>query len=180
MVEVDPPRATIYEFPMAGSAKSTAAGGASDETGATPIEIEGVSSGRAREASRSFLAAARRDLTEEQASSPAGLRWLMHDVERLDQESTSLKAELAQANQQVDELKTAFNDKRVELEAAKSGAAVSVRNEVLTYLCISAGSAGLGACPGYLSLAGATTLAAVGVIVSALLLLGGLTLRVWK
>jgi len=180
MVGVDPPCTTIYEFPMAEGMESIAASGATEEAGATPINIEGGSSGRAREASRSFLAAARRDLTEEQASSPAGVRWLMHDGERLDQECASLKVQLAQAREKIEELKTGLNDKRVELETVKGTTAISVRNEALTYLCVSAGSAGLGACPGYIAVAGATTLAVIGIIISALLLLGGLLLRVWK
>jgi hypothetical protein len=162
-----------------GARAAIGATGPTEESGAIPLAIEGAS-GRTRDAARSFLAAARRDLTEEQASSPAGVRWLMHDVERLDQERTALRTEFADIREKYEALREDFNDKRVELEATKSAARVSARNEALTYLCVSAGSAGLGACPGYFSVSGATTLATTGIVISALLLMCGLTLRVWK
>ena len=67
----------------ADNSSSAASASATEETGATPIASEGEGLGKAKESPRSFLQSARRNLTPEEAQSPAGVRWLTHEVERL-------------------------------------------------------------------------------------------------
>jgi hypothetical protein len=181
---IDSCGATVYEFAVAGKKIATGAAkthgtSATEETGATPVQQD-QEAVAAKESARSFLQAARRNLTEEEASSPAGIRWLTHDVERLDHECSELREQMDDLQARYDVLKEQYNDKRVELETIKGATRTSVRNEALTYLCLSVGSAGLGACPGYLSVQGATSLATIGIVISGLLVLGGIVLRMWK
>ncbi len=178
-MDVDPLTATIYEFPMmAETSKVMGATGPTEATGATPIAEE--ASRPVKESSRSFLQAARRNLTEEEASSPAGVRWLTADVERLDQECAEMQTQLAELRAQYDSLKDQFNDKRVELESVKAKATITTRNELLSYLCVSAGAAGMAVCPGYFAVQGAGGLAIAGLVIAAVLFGAGLILRGWK
>jgi len=80
-MDIDPPTATIYRFPMAESGKAIGGPGPTDERGALPV----LTGGEVKEAGRSFLEVARRALTEEELSGPAARRFLLYEVERLDQ-----------------------------------------------------------------------------------------------
>ncbi len=170
----DRPHATIYRFPVAAKAQPSA----TEESGATPTAP--VAGAEVKESPRGFLQAARRNLTEEEAASPAGVRWLTHDVERLDQECIALRKELQEIRGRYEHLQTQYNDKRVEVEGLKTSSRISIRNEALSYLCFSAGSAGLGATASFFTVPGAFSYAVVALIISAVLILGGIFLRVWK
>jgi hypothetical protein len=163
----------------ADNSSSAASASATEETGATPIASEGEGLGKAKESPRSFLQSARRNLTPEEAQSPAGVRWLTHEVERLDQECAAQRADITDLRSQCDHLKDQFNDKRVELETVKAASNISTRNEMLSALSLAGGSAGLGACTGFLSTP-ASGLAIVGSVISGVLMLGSIGLRVWK
>lgn len=171
--EIDRPSAAIYQFPVANKISA-----ATDETGATPLSAEEVS-GEAKEP-RAFLQAARRNLTEDEAASPAGRRWLIYDIERLDRECTSYRKDIQDLRGRHDTLMEQNTNLKVEVGALKGAARVSLRNEILSYLCFSAGSAGLSVLPGYLSAPATAQLATIGLVVAGLLFFGGVALRVWK
>jgi hypothetical protein len=104
---VDPCGVKIYDFLVA-KAKQTSVS-ATEETGAIPIQPDQTVVGEPKASARSFLQAARRNLTEQEASSPAGIRWLTHDVERLDQECSSLRAQVEELQARYDELNAQYN-----------------------------------------------------------------------
>jgi hypothetical protein len=162
------------------SSSLAASASATEETGATPVAFEAEGLGRAKESPRSFLQSARRNLTQEEAQSPAGVRWLTHEVERLDQECAAQRSEITDLRGQCDRLKDQYSDKRVEVETVKAASNTSTRNEALSALCLAGGSAGLGACTGFIATPGATGLAITGTIISAVLIVGSIGLRAWK
>jgi len=173
MLRVDPPEATIYQFPVDTSKLS-----ATEETGAVPIAPGEAREGEAKDSGRPFLT--RRNLTEEEAASPAGLRWLQHDAERLDRDCAVVRKENQDLRERYDALQVQLSDKRVEIERLTGSSRISLRNEILSYLCLTAGAAGLGAAPAYLSAPSTAPLAMVGLAISGILFLGGLILRAWK
>ena len=193
MANVDPLRATIYQFPMVETDKGgqgqtgalvgaaewpRGASGPTEEAGATPV---GTAASEIKESGpRAFLQAARRNLTEEEAASPAGVRWLAHDADRWEQDCVAARKELADLRKKHDDLTTQYHDKRIEVEALKGARNVSIRNEILSTLCIIGGSSGLSVFPSYLATPATANLAYVGLPVSGVLLLGGLILRIWK
>src|SRR4051812_17554053 len=76
--------AKIYRFPMADPAKNfPATTSPTEEAGAAVAP--GGEVAILKESSRSFLAAARRNLTAEELASPGALRLLIAELERLDQ-----------------------------------------------------------------------------------------------
>src|ERR1700680_521083 len=109
-MRIDADGTTIYDVHVATEAKSPGIS-ATEEAGATPIPPD-QEAGGAKESTRSFLQAARRNLTEEEASSPAGIRWLTHDVERLDLECARLREEMDNLRERYDILREQYNDKR--------------------------------------------------------------------
>jgi hypothetical protein len=149
---------------------------ATEETGAVPVPVVT----QAKEGGRPFIAAARRDLSEREAASPAGVRWLAYDVERLDRECLETRQELQELRRRNDALTSELSDKKVELERERSKSSTSAQNDILTYLCATAGSVGLGACASFWTVPEAAALAQIGMVVSALVVLGGIVLRVWK
>jgi hypothetical protein len=176
-MDIDPPSATIYHFPVANLTKHSSP---TEEAGAVPIAPSGEPQDEIKGSGRTFLRAARRDLTQEEAASPAGVRWLQHDVERLDQDCLALRKEIQDLREKHETLSTEYHDKRIEVEALKAVARASIRNEILANMCLAAGSAGLSVMPGYLSIPAATQLAEVGLVVSGLLFFAGIALRMWK
>jgi hypothetical protein len=161
---VDPPEATIYQFPVAANLPSV-----TEEAGATPLAPAEIAAGETKEPTRSFLQAARRGLSEEELSTPAARRFLIAELERMD--------ELCTTNQSyIDK----YHDQRVIIAGLTESAKTSKWNEILSFLCLSIGSAGLGASPSYLSIPGAEKFGIVFLALSALLLIGGIASRVWK
>jgi hypothetical protein len=145
-VEIDHPTATIYEFPMAEKANplvATGLTGPTDERGALPV----VTGGEAKEAGRSFLEVARRGLTEEELSGPAARRFLLYEVERLDQ--------LCAKNESFVQK---YHDQRVTIASLTEGARTSRWIEILSSICLAIGSAGLGATVSFLTAPGAANL----------------------
>src|SRR5262245_13809740 len=98
-MSVDGPSAVIYQL---GVAKRNIA--PTEEGGSTPINDPGRDEA-VKDSTRGFLQAARRNLTEDEAASPAGVRWLTHDVERLDQDCASLRNEMRELRGRYDTLK---------------------------------------------------------------------------
>ena len=171
---VDQASAEIYQFSMAANKPSV-----TEEAGAVPV-IADTAGAEVKEAARGFLKAARKDLTQEEAASPAGLRWLQYEAERLDQECGATRREMRDLRQAYDALITQYTEARIAIEKLGGAKRVSVRNEILSTLCIGAGGAGLGVTPGYFTIADAADLAHVGLVISAVLFIGGITVRMWK
>jgi hypothetical protein len=153
---------------------------ATDEAGAVPLEEASDVAEVAHKPSRTFLRASQRELTEQEAASPAGLRWLTYDIERLEAECFRLSERLAEVQDKHDVLRDTYSDQRVEIEKLGSRARVSIRNELLSYLCFSVGSVGLGVTPSLVLVQATALPGTILLAVSSLLLLGGLVLRVWK
>jgi len=173
---MDQLEAVIYRFPVSAKIASP-----TEETGATPVIVDDLlGSGDAKPSERGFLRAARRDLTPDEAASAAGIRWIQYDLERLDNECSTLHRTIDQLRHKNDTLLAEFNDQRVELETLKASAKTSLRNEILANLCLAGGSAGLGAASGFVLLPAVHDFAVVVLIVSGVLFLGGILLRVFK
>lgn len=150
---------------------------ATEETGAIPVD-EGP--GVAKESGRDFLRAARKDLTPEEASSPAGLRWLQYEAERLDDECQITRRQNETLRAENKMLSESHHSSLIEVEKLRGAGRVSIRNEILSTLCIGGGGAGLGVMPSYLSVSGAASLAETGMVISGVLFIGGIILRMWK
>jgi hypothetical protein len=176
-MDIDPTGATIYHFPVASITKSSSA---TEEAGAVPVVPAGTAASEVKESSRPFLAAARRNLTEEEACSPAGIRWLTHDVERLDRECSELHRDVKELRQRHDGLKDQYTERLVELEAAKKEGRGALRNEILSGICLCAGSAGFAIVPELSRMPEAGGIPSVIMAASAVMLIGAIALRVWK
>ena len=138
MADIDARGATIYQFPMPESGKVLGTTGPTDERGALP-----VAGGEVKEAGRSFLEVARRNLTEEELSSPGVRRFLLYEVERLDQLCVKYEPFVEK-----------YHDQRVTIATLTEGAKTSRWIEILSSMCLAIGSAGLGASISFLTTPG--------------------------
>jgi hypothetical protein len=142
---------------------------ATEDVGSTPTTFIGV--GKApeeKEPARGFLQPSRRALSEEELSTPAARRFLIAEIERLDQECQESK-----------EFQK-YHDQRVTIAALEVVVRASRWNEILSSICLAIGSAGLGAAPSYVTI---PSLAAFGWIIfglSTVLVAGGVASRIWK
>lgn len=141
---------------------------ATEEAGSQPLgdASNGVS---AKQEPRRFLDLARRDLNEEELSSPAARRFLIAEIERLDGDCANYKATHLE-----------FIDLKVEnatlLEAQKK----SRWNEILSFVCSTIGAAGIGAAPSYMTVAGLHGVGWVLAIGSAILVIVAVLSRLIK
>jgi hypothetical protein len=138
-----------------------------EESGATPIDEAGHVEQKRQ--ARSFLAQARRNLSEDELSAPAVRRFLIEECERLD-------AKCAELDSYVER----YHDLRVEKVSLESRLKSSRSHDVLSGLCLAAGSAGIGGSSRFLTVPGAESTGWVLLIVSAVLLVGGVASKVWK
>ena len=137
---------------------------ATEEAGSTPVE-PGLPD--LKESSRSFLASARKDLSEEELTAPAVRRFLIWEVERLEKRLSETQPFIEK-----------YHDLRVEKAALDERVRGSKLNDVLSAVCLSAGSAGVGAASKYLPLDYAT--GGVLLVVSAILLVAGIVAKARK
>ena len=145
-MKIDGPSATIYRLHMALPVNS-----ATDESGSIPVPADVAAATRAKEPARAFLQSARRDLSDNELATPAARRFLIADLERLDQQCAELQSYADK-----------YHDQRVTIATLTADAQKSKWNEILSFVCLSVGSAGLGASPS-ISLAGTPrALAAAG------------------
>jgi len=112
---------------------------ATEEAGSRPIGPNEADTAQTYER-RGFLASARRNLSEDEAASPAGRRWLIAELERLDGEYADYK-----------ELQKTHSDMRVRLATLEEAQRRSRWLEILSYVSVSVGSAGIGAAPSYIT-----------------------------
>lgn len=163
-MKIDRPSATIYRLHMASPENSV-----TDERGSVPIPSALVIATQAKESARAFLLKARRELSEDELASPAARRFLIEEMERLDQICAELKA-----------YEGKYHDQRVEIATLTVEQRKSRWIEILAAVCLSLGSAGIGAAPSYLGLAGGTTLGLVLAAASAVLIVVGIAPRMSK
>jgi hypothetical protein len=142
---------------------------ATEEIGATPVVAAEGSAVDTKEPPRGFLQAARRGLSEEELSTPAARRFLISEIERLD----------ALCIEQQDYAKQ-YHDQRVIIATLTEITKSSRWTEILSFVCLTVGSAGLGAAPSYLSIPGATPIGLVFMGLSAILVIVGVASRIWK
>lgn len=140
-----------------------------EEFGATPVPEAEDSASETKEQPRGFLQAARRLLSEEELSTPAARRFLISEIERLD----TLCGDQQRFVQ-------SYHDQRVTIATLTESSRTSRWGEILSFVCLSVGSAGLGAAPSYLSLPGATSIGLVFMGLSAILVIVGVASRIWK
>lgn len=141
---------------------------ATEETGAKPVAAAGTGSAT-KEPTRAFLNVARRDLTDEELASPAVRRFLIAEIERLDEICTDQRSFV-----------TGFHDQRVTIAMLTEQASSSRWNEILFVLCLSVGSAGVGAAPSYFAIGGAAWTGSVILALSLILIGAGIASRIWK
>lgn len=118
---------------------------------------------------RNFLDTARRDLSEEELASPAARRFLIAEIERLDEECSGHRA-----------LRDDHADLRVEVATLRAVQSRSRSVEFLLFMTSTLGAAGIGAAPSYFSLVGGQTVGFVVFAASALLIASGIISRVLK
>jgi hypothetical protein len=161
-MNIDRPSAEIYYFPMASGIAS-----ATEEAGSIPIAADEAAAAGTKEAARGFLQAARRNLSEEDLATPAARRFLIAEIERLDERCIELAT-----------FEKSYNDQRVEIAILTEGARKSRWIEILGFVCSSIGAAGIGAAPSYLSLPGGVVVGVMMLIFAAILFLVGLLPRI--
>jgi hypothetical protein len=121
---------------------------------------------------RPFLNAGRRDLSETELSSPAVQRFLIDDVERLNNENEDLRR-----------YRDLYHQNAVELAVMREKNKPLIRNELMSYACLTLGAVGLGAAPSYITMSDIKNAPTIGwtfFIVSSLFVVIGFLARIWK
>jgi hypothetical protein len=110
----------------------------SDEAASTPLP---ESAGAKR--SRAFMKAARKDLSEEDLSTPAARRFLLDELERLDIEVSELQ-----------EFRSRYYEASTKISVLEERQIRSSATEIMSNLCLTVGSAMLGASPSLITATG--------------------------
>ncbi len=139
---------------------------ATDEAGATPLD---TSESAIKKSPRAFLELARRNLSEEELAAPGARRFMISEIERLDDRCIALE-DIAQK----------YNDLRVEKAVLDEKVKASKWHEVLSGLCLAAGSAGIGASTKFFGILGAERESYLLLTISAVLVIVGIVSKVWK
>lgn len=140
-----------------------------EEAGSIPVVGNETSAPETKNIPRSFLQAARRGLSEEELSTPAARRFLIAELERMDETCGEMKG-----------FEKKYHDQRVEIATLIEAGKISRWNEILSFICLTVGAAGLGAAPGYLNVVGAEHYGQVFFGLSLILVLAGIASRIWK
>jgi hypothetical protein len=140
----------------------------SDEAASKPLpESPGI------KRNRGFMKAARKDLSEEDLSTPAARQFLLDELERLDGEISELQ-----------EFRGSYYEASTKVKVLEERQLRSSETEIMSNLCLTVGSAMLGASPSLITATGTNedilrhygwvlfTLAALLVVVSAFVKLG--------
>jgi hypothetical protein len=139
---------------------------ATEEAGSIPIV---VSHNETKQSPRSFLAPATRTLSEEELAAPGVRRFLISEIERLDERCATLEV-----------LADSYHNLRVEKAVLEARLRASKWHEVLSGLCLAAGSAGIGASSRFLSIDGAHDTGIILLVVSAILVVVGIASKAMK
>lgn len=138
-----------------------------DEAGSVPSPPEVQNDDK--KSSRGFLRTAARDLSEEELGTAAARRFLIAEIERLDQECDETR-----------QLRQDHNDLREQYARLDEKTKSTRWTELLSFVTLSVGSAGIGAAPSYISVEEAATMGWVMLAFSSLLFLTGVASRVFK
>ena len=141
--------------------------GATDEAGSVPAPS--TTTAGTKEQQWSFLESGRRNLSEDEISSPAARRFLIAEMERLNSQIFDLR---------ITEKK--YNDLRVQLEGLKGASSNSKRNEILSFICLSVGSMIFGAIPSFIIVKAFSGVSTVFIAAAVILVVGGIAARVIK
>jgi hypothetical protein len=139
---------------------------ATDEAGSTPLPTEGSAG---QKAPRSFLSSAMRDLSEEELAAPAGRRFLIAEIERLDKECDTYRG-----------VNDRYHDLRVDYAKLQEATRTSRWLEILSFTSSSIGSVGIGAAANYLSLPAMRSTGVIILVGSCILVITGLIAKVFK
>jgi hypothetical protein len=122
-----------------------------------------------KEPKRAFLAKARRNLDETELGSPVVSRFLIDELERLDEELAETRT-----------YRDRFHSRDKELAVLQAHTRAFTRLELASFVMLAVGSAGLGASPSFITLA---TMEVYGWIVfglSMILVIAGVAVRILK
>lgn len=145
----------------------SAASDPTQEAGSEPV-ADRAELGKPRDV-RSFLGAGLRDLNESDLATPAARRFLMYEIQRLDDETEQLKL-----------ISARYNDLRVEHARIEEKIQKNTAFEVITFFAATAGAAGLGAAPSFISINAISNVGWSLAIISAALVIGSALARIVK
>ena len=140
-----------------------------EEAGALPIAAAQGGGSVETKGQRGFLQVARRNLREEELANPVAVRFLIAELERLDEYCGEARS-----------IVTEYHTQRVTIATLQEAAKPSKKLEILSALCLSAGSVGIGAAAKYISVPSAEGTGYVILAVSILLVIAAIVSKVWK
>jgi hypothetical protein len=106
---------------------------ATEEAGSVPVSPGTAATADIKETPRSFLVVARRNLTDEELATPAARRFLIAEIERLDQLCTEYQG-----------IVTEYHEQRITIARLQESARPSRWVEILSSVCLAIGAAGVG------------------------------------
>jgi len=142
---------------------------ATEETGSVLIAPEEAAATEVKETSRAFLQAARRNLNDDELATPAARRFLIAELERLDEQCRILE-----------KYAESHHDQRVTIATLVETNKKSKWIEILSSLCLAIGSAGIGWSPSFFAVAGGFLNGIFIVATSLILIVGALAPKVFK
>jgi hypothetical protein len=181
MRRVDQPEAVIYRFPVPSKTNTAeqAEVSATEDAGALPTG----DSGGAKSTSRSFLGAARQNLSPEDFKNakvaPIIARFLIDDCENLIQEKLDLRAELRSLRTTHAGQLAENGGLKVQIAELTAKTKTLTVNEILYFVCSAAGAAGFPVMLGIEGLKGGEELGIVGMVICGILVVGSIGLRSW-
>lgn len=137
---------------------------ATEESGSVPLPI--AQDSRGKKGQRSFLATAARDLSEDEVDTPAGRRFLIADIDRLQEECDQLKT-----------VERKYHDLRVANAHLDAQVKSNDRLDWLTLIATSAGAAGLSTAPSYMADAELSNFGYALLAISIVLVAAGILVR---
>ena len=141
---------------------------ATEEAGSTPVGVDAAAS-QPKQQPRRFLDVARRDLSEEELASPAARRFLIAEIERLDDDCGELKP-----------LRQELLTLKVENATLKEAGKKDTWKERLSFVASTIGAAGIGAAPSYIGTAATSQAGWIIAVGAALLVLVAVWSRLAK
>jgi hypothetical protein len=166
-MRIDRLSATIYQFDVAKDPPLTSA--ATEEAGAQPIGAATGIAATETKGPREFLAIGRRNLDEQELANPVAIRFLIAELERLDEYCVETKS-----------IVTEYHTQRVVIATLQEAAKPNKRLEILSAICLSVGSVGIGAASKYITVQGAESTGYVLLVVSVLLVVAAILSKVRK
>jgi hypothetical protein len=124
-------------------------------------------------------ASALRDLTEDELSSAAARRFFIAEIERLQNEVTTARRDSYTHFVNYDRIRVECFNVTLEKTRLEGRVGISIKNELLSYITVAAGSAGIPIGFELSKMPAESSLSTTVLIVSAILLVCGIVLRTW-